>query len=79
MLARMTTGAKLDPQLLAAKVYGHLAQVLNQHYGDDALSIATERAEALALQNDMEGAAVWLGVIQAIKDLTSTTPSGSVH
>jgi hypothetical protein len=55
------------------------ANVLLKQYGDEALSIATKRANALADQDDIEGAAVWLGVIRAIKELKSTTPEGPTH
>ena len=55
------------------------ANVLISAYGDQALSIATKRAEALSEQDDIDSAAVWLGVIRAIKALKSTTPAGPVH
>jgi hypothetical protein len=55
------------------------ASLLLKQYGDEALSIATKRANALADQDDIEGAAVWLSVIRAIKELKSITPEGPTH
>jgi hypothetical protein len=55
------------------------AQVLLKQYGDEAFSIAMKRAKALAGQNDIERAAMWLGVMRAIRALTSTTPDGPTH
>jgi hypothetical protein len=54
------------------------AQVLLKQYGDEAFSIAMKRANALA-DHDIEGAAMWLGVMRAIRALTSTTPDGPTH
>ena len=51
--------------------------MLLKQYGDEALYIAMKRANALA--NDIEGAAMWLGVMRAIRALTSTTPDGPTH
>lgn len=45
------------------------AWVLLREYGDDAPIIAARRADALLAQGDIEGRAVWLGVIRAINGL----------
>jgi hypothetical protein len=55
------------------------AGVLLKQYGDQALSIATKRANALAEQDDIEGAATWLAIIRAVKALRATTPEGPTH
>jgi hypothetical protein len=47
------------------------ADVPLKQYGDEASYIAMKRAKALA--NDIEDAAMWLGVMRAIRALTSTT------
>ncbi len=47
--------------------------------GEDAAIEAAMRADALMDQGDMDGRAVWLRVIAAIKELEATEPEGAVH
>ena len=47
--------------------------------GEDAVIEAAKRADALLDQGDMEGRAVWLRVIAAIKELAAKAPDGVVH
>ena len=54
------------------------ARALIEQYGDEAPLIAKMRAEALSARHDVEGAAMWLGVMRAIKVLTKT-PEGEIH
>jgi hypothetical protein len=54
------------------------ANVLLKQYGDEAFLIAMKRANVLADQDDIEGAAAWLGVMRAIRALTSA-PDGLTH
>jgi hypothetical protein len=48
-------------------------------YGDAALAEGAKRAEELAEDGDPAGVAVWLRVIDAIRQLAITTPIGPVH
>ncbi len=47
--------------------------------GEDAVIEAAMRADALLDKGDMEGRAVWLQVMAAIKELEATEPAGAVH
>ena len=55
------------------------ATVLMRERGEDAVIEAAMRADALLDQGDMEGRAVWLRVMAAIKELEATEPEGVVH
>jgi hypothetical protein len=48
-------------------------------YGDEAVAEGAKRAEELADDGDLGGVAVWLRVIDAIRQLAITTPVGPVH
>jgi hypothetical protein len=45
------------------------AQMLIDRHGDDALRVATERAEALAAQGNAEAGKDWRQVVTRIRDL----------
>jgi hypothetical protein len=47
-------------------------------YGDEALAESAKRAEELAADGDLGGVAVWLRVIEAIRQLAITTALGPV-
>ena len=55
------------------------AAVLMRRHGEDASIEAAMRADALLEQGDMDGRAVWLRIIAAIKELEATEPEGVVH
>ena len=55
-----------------------VANLMLTRYGDEALAEGTKRAEELAADGDLAGVAVWLRVIDAIRQLAITTPIGSV-
>ena len=48
-------------------------------YGDEAVAEGTKRAEEPAADGDLAGVAVWLRVIDAIRQLAITIPIGPVH
>ena len=50
-----------------------------KRYGDQAMAESATRAENLAADGDAVGAAIWHRVIDAIGQLTNTTPPGLVH
>ncbi len=47
--------------------------------GEDAVIEAAMRADAYLEQGNMDGRAVWLRVMAAIKELEATEPNGVVH
>jgi hypothetical protein len=51
-------------------IYRTARELIDQH-GDEALLVAKMRADALVDSHDAKSAAVWLGVVRAIKVLTS--------
>ena len=48
-------------------------------YGGEAVAESAKRAEELAADCDLAGVAVWLRVIDAIRQLAVNTPIGPVH
>ncbi len=48
-------------------------------YGEDATIHAAMRADELLAQGDMDGAGTWRRVLDAVKELERTEPSGMVH
>jgi len=56
-----------------------VADLMLARYGDEALAEGTKRTEELADDGDLAGVAVWLRVIDAIRQLAITTALGPVH
>jgi hypothetical protein len=56
-----------------------VANLMLTRYGDEAMAESAKRADELAADGDLSGVAVWLRVIDAIRQLAITTPIGSVH
>ena len=56
-----------------------VANLMLTRYGDEAMAVSAKRADELAADGDLSGVAVWLRVIDAIRQLAITTPIGSVH
>ena len=48
-------------------------------YGDEAVPESVKRADELAADGDLAGVAVWLRVIDAVRQLAVTTALGPVH
>ncbi len=55
------------------------AELLVDRYGDGAAIEAAKRADDMLEQGDMEGKAVWLRILEAVKELQNTVPRGAVH
>ena len=53
------------------------AHVLIKQYGDAANFHAAQRADELLDQGDVEGAAVWRGILEAIRELGSVAPTSN--
>ena len=56
-----------------------VANLMLTRYGDEAVAEGTKRAEELAADGDLGGLAIWLRVIDAVRQLAITTPTGPVH
>ena len=56
-----------------------VANLILTRYGDEAVAEGTKRAEELAADGDLGGVATWLRVIDAVRQLAITTPTGPVH
>ena len=57
------------------------ANILLKQFGGEAVFIATNRADALLDQGDMQGCSVWMRIAKAITDLERNTagPSDRFH
>lgn len=40
---------------------------------------AAQRADELLAAGDMDGRRVWLRILEAVKELSDTTPTGVIH
>jgi hypothetical protein len=56
-----------------------VANLMLTRYGDEATAEGTKRAEELAADGDLAGVAVWLRVIDAIRQLAIMAPLGLIH
>ena len=48
-------------------------------YGDEATTESAKRADELAADGDLAGVAVWLRVLDAVRQLAIKTPEGPLH
>ncbi len=55
------------------------ARLLIDQDGDEAAIRAAERADAMREHGDMDGVAVWLRVLDAIRELQDEKPAGTMH
>jgi hypothetical protein len=57
-----------------------VANLMLKHYGDNAVAeSAPDGVDELAQAGDYHGEAVWRRIIDAIGQLTTTTPPGLLH
>ena len=56
-----------------------VANLMLKHYGDNAVAESARRVDELAQAGDYHGEAVWRRIIDAIRQLTTTTPPGLLH
>jgi hypothetical protein len=56
-----------------------VANLMLTRHGGEAVAEGAKRADELAADGDLAGVATWLRVIDAIRQLAITAPSGSVH
>ena len=56
------------------------AKLLIDKYGTvEAEITAAQRADDLLERGDMDGRRVWLRILEAVKKLSGTTPTGAIH
>ncbi len=55
------------------------AKLLVDQHGADAPIRAAQRADELLAAGDMQGRAVWLRILSAVKELTATKPPGPTN
>jgi hypothetical protein len=55
------------------------ATLMLKRYGEKALEDSIARADELFAEQDHDGAAVWRRIIDAVRQLANTTPSGRLH
>ncbi len=55
------------------------AKLLIDKHGEKAGFEASMRADALLGQGDLDGNAVWIRILKAVKELQNTKPTGPVH
>ena len=55
------------------------ANLLLKQHGNDAWFAASQRADALFEQGDLEGHRVYLRILSRIKQLEAMTPTGASH
>ena len=53
------------------------AKLLIDQHGEDAPIFAAQQADACLEKGDLDGKAVWMGVIRAIKELLNQQPPSS--
>ena len=56
-----------------------VANLMLNRFGDEAAGESAKRADELAAAGDLAGVAVWLRILDAIRQLAITTPTGPVH
>ena len=55
------------------------AQLYFEQHGDDASIHAATRADEMLDKGDLDGRAVWLRVLAAIKELRNASAGGTMH
>ena len=59
-------------------IYRSAAAFIEQH-GDEASIHAATKADAMLERGDMDGRAVWLRIVDAIRDMQRETPRPGEH
>ena len=55
------------------------ANAMIKRYGDDAAGEAEFRADAILVEGDAEGHAIWRRIIEAVEGLSAMEPGGKVN
>jgi N-acetylglutamate synthase-like GNAT family acetyltransferase len=69
-----------DPKLMIPEIdIWRAANLMLKRYGENAELESAARVEELAADGDLDGAAVWRRIMDAVAQLTNTTPPGPVN
>jgi hypothetical protein len=69
-----------EPRVLIPEIdIWRVAILMLKRYGDEAMMESAKRGEGLTTDGGAVGAAIWHRIIDAIGQLTDTTPLGPVH
>ncbi len=60
-------------------IYRSAKLLIDQYGAVEAKVHAAQRADALLEAADMDGRRVWLRIMDAVKELSDTTPTGVIH
>lgn len=66
------------PMIIEIDIY-RSAQVLLRQYGDDAVLVATSKADEMLASVDLDGQALWKRIAHALDELTSLKPPPSAR
>ena len=76
----MAAWRKTMPQTVVddIDIYRSAKQLIDKH-GENAGIEASMRTDAMLEQGDLDGNAVWIRILEAVKELQNTAPVGLVH
>ena len=60
-------------------IYRSAKLLIDQYGAVEAEVHAAQRADALLEAGDLDGRQVWLRILEAVKELSDTTPTGVIH
>ena len=60
-------------------IYRSAKLLIDQYGALEAEIHAAQRADTLLEAGDMDGRRVWLRIMEAMKELSNTTPTGVIH
>jgi hypothetical protein len=78
-LDHMSAGDKLALAMIPEIDIWRAASLMLKRYGEKALEESAARADELFAEQDHDGAAVWRRIIDAVRQLANTKPSGRPH
>jgi hypothetical protein len=75
----MSAGDKLALAMIPEIDIWRAASLMLKRYGEKALEESAARADELFAEQDHDGGAVWRRIIDAVRQLANTKPSGRPH
>jgi hypothetical protein len=78
-LDHISAGDKLALAMIPEIDIWRAATLMLKRYGEKALEESAARADELFAEQDHDGAAVWRPIIDAVRQLANTKPSGRPH
>ena len=71
--------AAVETMIDQRDIYRSAKLLIDQYGALEAEIHAAKRVDALLEAGDMDGRRVWLRIVDAVKELSDTTPTGAVH